>query len=30
MEEVEINKGRGNVDWALNLKRVKLGKGELN
>ena len=30
MKEVEINKGRGNADWALNLKRVRLGEGELN
>ena len=30
IKEVEINKGRGSVNWVPNLKRVKLNKGELN
>ena len=29
-EGVEINKGRGNADWAPNPKRARLGEGELN
>ena len=29
-KEVKINKGRGNANWALNLKRARLGKGKLN
>ena len=29
-EEVEINTGRGNVNWAPNLKKARLGEGELN
>ena len=29
-KEVEINKGRGNADWAPNPKRARLGEGELS